>query len=161
MEPRALVDPEIAAALELMPIGEIRADTLEQARTSFQLPSSDATDRSDHLVPGDPPVPVRAHRPKGVEGSLPCLYSIHGGGYVIGSYDLDDLMFGDRCPRLGIAGVSVDYRLAPETPYPGPLEDCYRGLLWTFEHADELGIDRSCIGIGGGSAGGGLAAPDG
>ena len=54
--------------------------------------------------------------------------------------------------------MSVDYRLAPETPYPGPLEDCYRGLVWTYEHADELGIDPERIGIMGVSAGGGLAA---
>ena len=54
--------------------------------------------------------------------------------------------------------MSVDYRLAPETPYPGPLEDCYRGLVWTYEHAAELGIDPERIGIRGVSAGGGLAA---
>jgi acetyl esterase/lipase len=55
-------------------------------------------------------------------------------------------------------GVSVEAGLAPETPYPGPLEDCYEGLRWTYDHADELGVDRARIGIGGVSAGGGLAA---
>ena len=57
-----------------------------------------------------------------------------------------------------MVGVSVEYRLAPETPYPGPLEDCYAALRWTYDHADELGIDRTRIGIYGLSAGGGLAA---
>jgi acetyl esterase/lipase len=62
------------------------------------------------------------------------------------------------CPKLGVVGVSVEYRLAPETPYPGPLEDCYLGLRRTFEQAAELGIDPGCIGVMGVSAGGGLAA---
>ena len=57
-----------------------------------------------------------------------------------------------------MVGVSVEYRLAPETPYPGPLEDCYAALRWTYDNADELGIDKDRIGIYGLSAGGGLAA---
>ena len=83
---------------------------------------------------------------------------MHGGGYMIGSYDMDDAMFDDRCQTLDIVGVSVEYRLAPATPYPGPLEDCYRGLKWTYDHAEELGIDRNRLGVTGVSAGGGLAA---
>jgi acetyl esterase/lipase len=71
---------------------------------------------------------------------------------------MDNLRFERWCPQLGLVGVSVEYRLAPETPYPGPLEDCYAGLKWVFEHADQLGIDRTRIGIGGSSAGAGLAA---
>jgi acetyl esterase/lipase len=98
------------------------------------------------------------HRARDADGALPCVYSIHGGGYVMGSYDMDDARFDAWCPRLGIVGVSVEYRLAPESPYPAPLEDCYRGLVWTHEHADELGIDRDRIGVAGVSAGGGLAA---
>ena len=96
--------------------------------------------------------------PKGTDGALPCVYSMHGGGYVLGSNTMDDPQFEDWCPKLGVVGVSVEYRLAPETPYPGPLEDCYRGLVWTYEHADELGIDPARIGVMGVSAGGGLAA---
>jgi acetyl esterase/lipase len=83
---------------------------------------------------------------------------MHGGGYVLGSATMDDPLFDAMTPSLGVVGVSVDYRLAPETPYPGPLEDCYRALLWTYEHADELGVDRDRIGVHGLSAGGGLAA---
>ena len=59
---------------------------------------------------------------------------------------------------FGLVGVSVEYRLAPETRYPGPLEDCYAGLRWVHEYAAELGVDRDRIGIGGSSAGGNLAA---
>jgi acetyl esterase/lipase len=158
MNPSDALDPEIAATLELMPIGEIQADTLSEYRIPFDFPASDAIDRSDCIVSGDPEVRVRVHRPKGVAGPLPCLYSMHGGGYVMGNYAMDDAFFAELCPRVGMVGVSVDYRLAPETPYPGPLEDCYHGLVWTFEHADELGIDPSNVGVGGLSAGGGLAA---
>ncbi len=122
---------------------------------------SDRVERVDHVIPGPPGAPdvtVRVHRPKGVTGTLPCLYSIHGGGYILGSFDMDDLRFDRWCPKLGCVGVSVEYRLAPETPYPGPLEDCYAGLRWVHEHAAELGVDPARTGIGGASAGGGLAA---
>ena len=115
-------------------------------------------DRTDHVVSDDPHVVVRVHRPKDLDGALPCIYSIHGGGYILGSYDMDDARFDRYCTRFGCVGVSVEYRLAPETPYPGPLDDCYAGLRWTHEHADELGIVPDRIGIGGTSAGGGLAA---
>jgi acetyl esterase/lipase len=119
--------------------------------------SGDVT-RTDYAVPGEPSISIRVHRPKNASGALPCVYSIHGGGYVLGSYTMDDASFDTWCPLLGIVGVSVEYRLAPETPYPGPLEDCYRGLQWVVEHADELGVDSTRIGVHGISAGGGLAA---
>ena len=113
------------------------------------------------MVPGPPGAPdlvVRVHRPKGATGTLPGLYSVHGGGYIIGSYEMEDLRFDRWCPKLGCVGVAVEYRLSPETRYPGPLEDCYAGLTWVHEHADELGIDPGRTGITGASAGGGLAA---
>jgi acetyl esterase/lipase len=122
------------------------------------LDLSDAVVRTEHTVPGNPPVPVRVHRPAGVDGALPAILTIHGGGYVIGSYVMDDHLHDAWGPQLGTVGVSVEYRLAPETPYPGPLEDCYAALRWTHEHAEELGIDRTRLGVSGISAGGGLAA---
>jgi acetyl esterase/lipase len=153
------LDPEIAKAIESIAFVEMNAETAAMINSiSFERALSNAVSRVDHVVPADPNIAVRVHRAKSAEGQLPCLYSMHGGGYVIGSYALDDGMFDELCPSLGIVGVSVEYRLAPGTPYPGPLEDCYRGLKWTYEHADELGIDRERIGVGGVSAGGGLAA---
>jgi acetyl esterase/lipase len=98
------------------------------------------------------------HRPRGIPGSLPAVISMHGGGYVVGSYDSSDSLFDDWCPRLGIVGIAVEYRLAPETPYPGPLEDCYAVLRWAYDNAVDLGIDSGGIGVHGSSAGGGLAA---
>ena len=157
--PADRLDPDIAKAIELMPFSEMTAETAAAFRSmSFAVALSDSVTRSDHRVSGDPEVVVRVHRPAGIDGPLPCLYSMHGGGYVIGSHAMDDPMFAELCPKLGMVGVSVDYRLAPDAQYPDPLEDCYRGLVWTYEHADEIGVDKSRIGVGGVSAGGGLAA---
>jgi acetyl esterase/lipase len=122
---------------------------------------SGAVEHTDHLAPGgpgDPDVPVRLHRERGIAEPRPCLISIHGGGYVIGSHLGDDGRFDRWSPMLRCTGLSVGYRLAPETPYPGPLEDCYAALRWAYENAGDLGIDPARIGIIGGSAGGGLAA---
>jgi acetyl esterase/lipase len=151
--------PEIAEAITLIPFEHMDAESMATVR-SFNMPPppSEVVERQDHLVPGEPEVPVRLHRPTGADEALPCLYAMHGGGYVIGSYDHDSATFDRLCPVLGIAGVAVDYRLAPDTPYPGPLEDCYRGLKWTYDNAEQLGIDPERIGVGGISAGGGLAA---
>lgn len=153
------LDPEIAAAVAALVLDGMTVDNLAVYRQSFTpVPLSDKVERTEHRVPGDPEVPVRVHRAVGAVGPMPCVYSIHGGGYVLGTYNMDDAKFDAWCPALGIVGVSVEYRLAPETAYPGPLEDCYTGLKWVFDHADELGVDRARIGITGVSAGGGLAA---
>ncbi|MER6523676.1 alpha/beta hydrolase fold domain-containing protein [Streptomyces sp. NPDC001508] len=88
------------------------------------------------------------------------IYFIHGGGMLAGtsrSRSLAPLAL-DVAAELGSALISVEYRLAPEHPHPGPVEDCYAGLAWTVEHADELGIDPERVVVAGGSAGGGLAA---
>lgn len=160
MDTASLLHPEIAERVQAIPFPTISAETLPSMR-GFSFPSmplSDLVERTDVVVPSDPDVVVRIHRPKGIEGPLPCLYSIHGGGYVLGSYEMDDARFDRWCPKYPCIGVSVEYRLSPDTPYPGPLEDCYAGLRWTHENAAELGIDSARIGIGGVSAGGGLAA---
>jgi acetyl esterase/lipase len=155
------VDPEIADLVALVPTASLDREMLPLARAWEIVPTvplSEAVERRDHVVPGDPDVLVRVHRPVGVEGALPCVYSMHGGGYIMGSYSMDDARFDHWCPKHRCVGVSVEYRLAPETPYPGPLEDCYLGLKWVYEHAGELGIDPAHIGVAGSSAGGGLAA---
>ncbi len=155
------LDPEVAAAVGALNLTGLAAENLPLMRGAFPAQDlSDAVVRTEILVPGDGghQVPIRVHRAKGAGGRQPCVYSIHGGGYVLGSYDMDDARFDSWCPRLGIVGVSVEYRLAPEVPYPGPLEDCYQGLKWVYDHADELGVDRNRIGIAGVSAGGGLGA---
>jgi acetyl esterase/lipase len=153
-----MLDPEFASVVGLMPEA-LSAEILTAMRVPYPGPAlSGAVTRTERVVPGDPEVPVRVHRANGACGALPCIYSMHGGGYIVGSYDMDDALFDRWCPKLGIVGVSVEYRLAPETPYPGPIEDCYRGLKWVYDNAEELGVDPERIGIAGVSAGGGLAA---
>ena len=115
----------------------------------------------DRRVPGSkgsPDVNIRIYRTKKQSGLLPALLWIHGGGYMFGDIDQEDFI----AAQLTLAGecviVSVEYRLAPENHYPAALEDCYAALKWLADHAGELDVDRSRIGIGGASAGGGLAA---
>jgi acetyl esterase/lipase len=160
MNVKDLLDPELRPVLDSFEMPPIDAAGIAAMReAAFQVPGlSDGVVRSDRRATGDPDVAVRIHRARDATGLLPAIVSFHGGGYVIGSYDLDDPLFDRWCPSLGVVGLSVDYRLAPETTYPGPLEDCYRALQWAYTNAEELGIDGNRIGIHGLSAGGGLAA---
>jgi len=155
-----LLDPELRPILDAFELPSVDAEGVAAMRSaSFASPDlSDAVTRTDHVVPGDPPVPVRVHRANDAAGLLPAVVTIHGGGYVIGSYDMDSPLLDRWCPTLGVVGVSVEYRLAPETPYPGPLDDCYAALRWTYDNASSLGIDKDRIGLYGLSAGGGLVA---
>ncbi|MGC0418145.1 alpha/beta hydrolase [Embleya sp. AB8] len=109
--------------------------------------------------PGGPDVTLVSARPAGLVGPLPLLYYMHGGAMVMGNaWSVLPRMLREWALPLELAIVSVEYRLAPQARYPGPLEDCYAGVVWVTEHAAELGIDADRIVIGGKSAGGGLAA---
>ena len=126
-----ILDAEIIPLLDAAPAFSFSADllpTIRETRLGVVPELSDAVERTEHVVSTDPYVVVRVHRPKGTTEALPCIYSIHGGGYILGSYDMDDAVFDRYCTLFPCVGVSVEYRLAPETPYPGPLEDCYVGL---------------------------------
>ncbi|GCF06812.1 alpha/beta hydrolase [Dictyobacter arantiisoli] len=166
MTTRHLVDPELAAILDQIPAPVLTAETLRQiramsSRASADLPQFSVLSVSESFIPGPegaPDVRVLVYLPTSVQGAVPALLWIHGGGYIMGSADAEDLTVKSIVSALGCAAVSVDYRLAPETPYPGPIEDCYAALKWLSTHADELGIDPKRIAVGGSSAGGGLAA---
>jgi len=101
---------------------------------------------------------ARLYRPEEAGDSPPLLLFYHGGGWVIGDLESHDATVRALARASGAAVLSVDYRLAPETKFPGPLEDCYDALLWAVEHAADLGIDPSRIAVAGDSAGGNLAA---
>ena len=123
------------------------------------LPANTAVTTEDRVIPGpegDPDISVRIFRPVGAEGTLPGIYFIHGGGMVLGSVDDEAGDASMLCEELQAVVVSVEYRLAPENPYPAPVDDCYAGLAWTAAHADELGIDPERLAVFGKSAGGGL-----
>ncbi len=166
MTTRHLVDPELVAILEQLPAPVLTAENLGQiramsSRPSVDLPQFSALSVSERFIPGPegaPDVRVLVYLPTSVQDAVPALLWIHGGGYIMGSADAEDPTIKNMLSALGCAAVAVDYRLAPETPHPGPVEDCYAALKWLFTHAGELGIDPQRIAVGGSSAGGGLAA---
>jgi acetyl esterase/lipase len=135
-----------------------------RAEDATEVPSMDALTRggridvSERTVEGQPGVRVLICTPAGAVGPLPAIYHTHAGGMFSGDHRivLDPLL--DEVEALGVTLVSVAYRLAPEHPYPAPINDVHAGLLWTVEHATELGIDRDRIIAAGTSAGGGLTA---
>ncbi|UUU27241.1 alpha/beta hydrolase [Streptomyces sp. DSM 40750] len=106
--------------------------------------------------PGAPDVSLLICRPAHGAEPRPIVYFTHPGGMVLGTNRLGLPL--DWAQELDLVVVSVEYRLAPEHPHPAPVEDCYAGLLWTAEHAKEIGGDPDRIILAGGSAGGGLAA---
>jgi acetyl esterase/lipase len=167
----ATLDPELAAGLQSIPIPDpINWQDLPSTRAALGemmaaltagLQDSPNVVKEDRTVPGPegaPEVPIRVYRPGEAAGPLPCLFWIHGGGMVLGTIEADDHPMQQLVETVGCVAVSVEYRLAPEHPFPAPLEDCYAALRWTHQHAAEIGADQSRIAVGGGSAGGGLAA---
>ncbi|MBT2382401.1 alpha/beta hydrolase [Streptomyces sp. ISL-11] len=113
-------------------------------------------------VPGAPSgqdVTLVSARPAGIAGPLPFLYYMHGGGMITGNaWSVLPRLLREWALTLELAVISVEYGLAPRAQYPGPVEDCYAGFVWTVAHAAGLGIDADRVIIGGKSAGGGLAA---
>lgn len=159
-----LVDPELLPLLELLPTRDLRAETLQETRLliAARLRGEPGAVPSEILaVPGPvgaPAVSIRLFRPDAATANVPAILHIHGGGFVAGNAAMNDAANADRAVRHGAVVVSVDYRLAPETPFPGPIEDCYAVLAWLFTEAATLGVDPRRIVVTGESAGGGLAA---
>jgi len=102
-------------------------------------------------------IPIRLYRGESTRAGAPGLLFIHGGGMILGDLDHDDAVARKLTLELGAVTVSVDYRLAPEFPFPAGLEDCYATLRWMADNAEELGFDPDRLLIYGGSAGGALA----
>ncbi len=130
-------------------------------RKAPQLPRLDDVVTEDHAVPapeGGRPVPVRVYRPAGGEGPVPALLWLHGGGYIIGDAYQDEKANLALARAVGIAVVTVDYRLAPDDHFPAAVDDGLAALHWLHRTADELGVRSDRLAVGGASAGGGLAA---
>lgn len=158
-----LVDPQLRPLLELFPTRLLNQGNLAEARAlGITLPAGNVEDVSTRSlsVPSrsnGPDIAVHIYKPD-IAGPLPCILHIHGGGYVMGAAKDVAPIYIHLAKEIRCAVVSVDYRLAPETCFPGNLEDCYDALAWTFDNAAAEGFDLSRIGVMGESAGGGLAA---
>lgn len=157
-----LVDPELLPLLEAFPTVSITSENLADLRArDLPLPIVEdcGVDWEERAVDGpDSPIDVRIYRPRATTDALGCIFHIHGGGFVGGSVAEVEFLHRPLAAELGCAIISVDYRIAPETKFPGNIEDCYAALAWVFAQADELGIDKARIGVMGESAGGGLSA---
>jgi len=159
------IDSEFLPILSEIPneLKNINRNTVESVRLIWAAKKAKAASTSvqieERLVPtrhrSQPDVGIYIYR-KPTQQLQAGLLWIHGGGYIVGSA-LDERARG-IAEQLDCAVISVDYRLAPEHPFPAGIEDCHAALLWVFEHASELGIDANRIAIGGTSAGGGLSA---
>jgi acetyl esterase/lipase len=169
VDSKHLVDPELAAALQYMPPFDLSVEKLPAMRgmmVEMLKAQRDAAPPSDIIVEqrhipgpsGAPEVRVMIYTPPDATAPMPGYLHIHGGGYVMGSPEMFDLQTKAVVREIGCVVCSVDYRLAPDTPHPGPVEDCYAALKWFHANAGALGVDPGRIAIGGESAGGGLTA---
>ncbi|GHH29104.1 alpha/beta hydrolase [Lentzea cavernae] len=164
------IDPEVLPWLDMLPQFDMTSNEAvtfarsQQSELAHLMPVYEPVnqiDVRDEVAPGPsgaPDVPVRVYRRAGSQGAVPGLVYIHGGGFIVGSVEMFDAQALKIVDELDVVIVSVDYRLAPEHPFPAPVEDCYAALQWTAAKAGELGIDPARLGVGGESAGGGLAA---
>ncbi|MFT3853702.1 MAG: alpha/beta hydrolase [Ilumatobacteraceae bacterium] len=142
--------PEHIQAMRDMPLAALTPEMIDEAG----LETRDLTIEG-HLGAA---IEITIFQPKGRTGTGPGFYFVHGGGMIFGNRMGGVASTFDWLTRYDGVAVTVEYRLAPEHPDPTPVEDCYAGLLWVVEHADELGIDPSRLVVLGGSAGAGLAA---
>jgi acetyl esterase len=167
-EKKAVIDSELTEALALIP--EIDLSDPVAARAGFaalaaglrtEIPGIETLEVEDRLVAGwegDPEVAVRVYRPRSRSGAAPGVLLIHGGGFVLGSVEGEHARAATTAIHTGAVVVSVEYRLAPEHPFPAGLHDCYSALVFLTSSAGDLGVDAARVALVGSSAGGGLAA---
>ena len=164
------LDPQLAAVLDMMASSgapALASGTPEQARAGFRFmtvelrdPANLAEVRSTQDVTYDAatgPRAARIYRPE-ADGPVPTVLFIHGGGYVIGDIDTHDDHARRICHDVGAVVISIDYRLAPEHPFPAGYDDCVAALRHVHAHLDELGGDPTRVAVAGDSAGGNLSA---
>jgi len=163
-------DPEIAPIVPMlptvmdwsdMPAARQQMDQMFEQMGIEPPQASEDVAWEDRQVPGPkgaPDVTVRLYRPPGGAGTRPGVLYIHGGGFCVGNIESEHPNAAHVCVEVDAVVASVEYRLAPEHPFPSGLEDCYAALQWLHASAAELSIDPARIGIMGQSAGGGLSA---
>lgn len=159
---------DVAPAMQ-QPAEKVRKASDRRAK-SLTMPGSAAiVGRTDPRVtvrddtatlPDGTALPIRVYRPSAATAGerLPVVVNFHGGGWVSGNIQQSQWWASSIAGEAGVVVVSIGYRLAPEHPFPGPPEDCYAGTVWVAEHADDLGVDATRLGVMGDSAGGNLAA---
>ena len=162
------IDEELLHALDSFPELDIWTD-LDKTRSLGkemrqkiigQTPPVEGVQHADYALPQDDghDLIFRVYRPDIQIDPLPALLWMHGGGYCLGAMENDDYIVRQFAKETGCIMVSVDYRLAPESPYPIALNNCYAVLAWITDHSQELALDPLRIAVGGVSAGAGLAA---
>jgi acetyl esterase/lipase len=161
------IDSELAEYLSLIPTRDwqdpVAARTAMDDLIATMNASVDTTGVAieDRIVPGPegaPDVRVRVYSPTDRQSPVPGLLDIHGGGFAVGTLEMEHAVASRLVSKLGIVVVAVDYRLAPENPFPAGLEDCFAALQWMLAESPALRIDPGRIGAYGQSAGGGLTA---
>jgi triacylglycerol lipase len=157
------IEPGTVAILDTLTQWDLTsvATIRESYGSASGVPADPGVERTDETIPGLPgrtDVTVRWYRPRGAAGPLPCLLWLHGGAYIMGNLDENDGRLDRMVLELGCAVVSVDWRLAPEHPYPAGLEDAE--AVWRRITGDPaaFGVDPARLAVGGASAGAGLAA---
>ncbi|MFB6823923.1 alpha/beta hydrolase [Streptomyces virginiae] len=154
------MDPELEAFIPLLPRTDLTdpvatRETLAELASSRPAPDAAGLEIEDRTVPADPGVPVRIYRPHQAQGAVIWL---RGGGFVFGDLETEHPWASRIAAGSGAVVISVDYRRAPEHPFPAALDDAYAVLTWAHEHAAGLGVDPNRIAVGGHSAGAGISA---
>lgn len=159
-----LVDPELAPALDMIPpfaalsaatLPGMRAAVAQMARDAIAATELRGVTWEEVRIPGTPEVRALLYTPPDFVAPGPAFLHIHGGGMIVGSPDMSHAASVDTALQCRCLVLSVDYRLAPEHPFPASVEDCHAALAWLHGHAK---VDGARVAIGGDSAGGGLAA---
>jgi acetyl esterase len=163
LHPEVSIFLEQLAASGLPPVNELPVpQARERMRMGVALFGGDTepvASVEDRMIPGPAgPIPIRVYNPAPEAGPLPILAYFHGGGWVVCDLDTHDNVCRVLANRSGCIVVAVDYRLAPEHPFPAAVEDAWAASTWLAAHGDELGGDPARLAVGGDSAGGNLTA---
>ena len=163
----AALDPQVQALLDTIdqrrapPTYGVSVETARnQLRELFSIADPEPVGEvRDFEIPGpEEPIPVRLYAPEEGGQDLPVFITFHGGGWVLGEFETHDPFCRALANAVGCLVVSVDYRLAPEHPFPAAVEDCYGAVEWVAEYAEDIGGDSEKLAVGGDSAGGNLTA---